>query len=231
MAFHNGTNLVRNGLTFAIDVLSENCYPGSGTTVTDLMGSRSGTLTNGPTIGTSPTKHINFSGGNDDILIYSNYIPTELTTNSYSLEFWFTNNAGSAHEGVFVMANNAFQIYARNSKLEIFQSSVGTTNYDIANSAKNSTSLGSEGDWNCAVLHRSGTTITFFINGVADGQVTSVSSNVGTGSHPLETKIGAYGANTYPYGGLIGPVRIYNRALTTAEINQNFNQQRDRFGV
>ena len=91
--------IVTNGLVFCFDVLDEHSYPGSGTTVTDLIGSRSGTLTNGPTIGTSPTKHINFDGSND-YLLYSNYIPTELTTSSYSLEFWFTNNAGGGYEGV-----------------------------------------------------------------------------------------------------------------------------------
>jgi len=229
MAFHNGTNLVRNGLTFAIDVLSENCYPGSGTTVTDLMGNRSGTLTNGPTIGTSPTKHINFDGTND-YLLYSNYVPSELLTNSYSLEFWFTNNAGGGYEGVFGIGAG-FQIYARDSKLEIYQSTNGSGNYNVINGAKNSTSLGSEGDWNCAVLHRSGATITFFINGAADGQHSATSGNtMGVGS-TTDMLIGAYATNAYRYGGELGPVRIYNRALTTTEVNQNFNQQRDRFGV
>ena len=53
MAVHGGTDLVTKGLAFCIDVVSKNCYPGSGTTITDLIGSRSGTLTNGPTIGLS----------------------------------------------------------------------------------------------------------------------------------------------------------------------------------
>jgi len=228
MAVIGGTNIEGDGLTFAVDVLSENCYPGSGTTVTDLMGSRSGTLTNGPTIGTSPTKHINFDGSND-YLLYSNYIPSELTTNSYSLEFWFTNNAGGGYEGVFGMGAG-FQIYARGSKVEIFQSNNGGGTYNVVNGSTNSTSLGSEGDWNCAVLHRSGTTITFFINGAADGQVTSVNDNMGVGS-ATDMLIGSYSTTAYRYGGLLGPVRIYNRALTVAEINQNFNQQRRRFGI
>ena len=228
MAVIGGTNIVDDGLTFAIDVLSENCYSGSGTTITDLMGGRSGTLTNGPTIGTSPTKHINFDGSND-YLIYSNYVPSELTTNSYSLEFWFTNNAGGGYEGVFGIGAG-FQVYSRSSKLEIYQSSNGSASYNVVNGAKNSTSLGSEGDWNCAVLHRDGTNINFFINGAADGQTTGVSNNMGVGS-VTDILLGAYATNNYRYGGLLGPVRIYNRALTAPEILQNFNQQRDRFGI
>ena len=229
MAVIGGANIVDDGLTFAIDVLSENCYPGSGTTVTDLMGSRSGTLTNGPTIGTSPTKHINFDGSND-YLLYSNYIPTELTTSSYSLEFWFTNNAGIGYEGVFGIGAG-FQIYARDSKLEIYQSNNGSGTYNVVNGVKNSTSLGSEGDWNCAVLHRSGATITFFINGAADGQHSASSGNtMGVGA-TTDMLIGTYSTGLYRYGGLLGPVRIYNRALTLSEVQQNFNSLRLRFGI
>ena len=230
MGISYGTpTIVTNGLVFCFDVLDEHSYPGSGTTVTDLIGSRSGTLTNGPTIGTSPTKHINFDGSND-YLLYSNYIPTELTTSSYSLEFWFTNNAGGGYEGVFSLGAG-FQIYARDSKLEIYQSNNGSGTYNVVNGVKNSTSLGSEGDWNCAVLHRSGTTITFFINGAADGQHSASSGNtMGVGS-VTQTLIATYSTTQYRYGGELGPLRIYNRALTVNEINQNFNQQRDRFGI
>ena len=229
MAVHGGTDLVTDGLTFCIDVLSKNCYSGSGTTVTDLMSSRSGTLTNGPTIETSPSKHIDFDGSND-YLVYENYIPTELTTSSYSLEFWFTNNAGGGFEGIFSLGAGC-QVYIRSSKVEVYQSNNGSGTYNVVNGVKNSTSLGSEGDWNCAVLHRSGTTITFFINGAADGQHSASSGNtMGVGS-TTGTLIGSYSTSAYRYGGLLGPLRIYNRALTANEINQNFNQQRDRFGI
>lgn len=220
--------IVTKGLIFCVDVLDEHSYPGSGTTVTDLIGSRSGTLTNGPTIGTSPTKHINFDGSND-YLVYSNYVPSELLTNSYSLEFWFTNNAGTGYEGVFGIGAG-FQVYARDSKLEIYQSSNGSSSYNVVNGVKNSTSLGSEGDWNCAVLHRDGTNFNFFINGAADGQTTGVSNNMGVGA-TTDMLMGTYSTGLYRYGGLLGPVRIYNRALTLSEVQQNFNAQRGRFGV
>ena len=229
MGYSFGGPIVTDGLHFYVDVADNNSYPGSGTTVTDLIGSKSGTLTNGPTIGTSPSKHINFDGS-DDYLVYANYIPIELTTSSYSLEFWFTNNAGTGYEGVFSLGNGC-QVYARDSKLEVYQSNNGSASYNVVNGVKNSTSLGSEGDWNCAVLHRSGTTITFFINGAADGQHSASSGNtMGVGS-VTDTLIGAYATNAYRYGGLLGPLRIYNRALSVAEINQNFNAQRTRFGI
>ena len=49
MGFYRGPNIVTDGLVFAVDAGSERSYPnpGSGTTVNSLIGSNTGTLTNG----------------------------------------------------------------------------------------------------------------------------------------------------------------------------------------
>ena len=36
---------------------------------------------------------------------------------------------------------------------------------------------------------------------------------------------------TYTFGGTVGPVRVYDRALSAAEVLRNFIAQRDRFGI
>ena len=227
MAVIGGTDLVTDGLTFAVDVLSENCYPGSGTTITDLIGGNVGTLTNSPTIGTSPTKFIDMSG-NSGTVVFTDYKPTTLHTDSYSLEIWFTVRTGGGFETLFSQGVG-FQTYAKDSKLEIYQSNNGSA-YNILNGTKNDTAIGSVGDWCQFVIHRSGSTITFFVNGAADGTVTGLSSTV-SATNQSHQYFGTYSGSNYLYAGDIGPVRIYNRALTVAEINQNFNQQRNRFGV
>ena len=48
MAFHHSPRIVSEGLSIYYDFGNKTCYPGSGTTVTDLIQSREGT-TNGPT--------------------------------------------------------------------------------------------------------------------------------------------------------------------------------------
>ena len=50
MAAHGGTDLVDEGLAFCLDAFDRHCYPGSGTSVTDLITGQSGTITNNPTV-------------------------------------------------------------------------------------------------------------------------------------------------------------------------------------
>jgi hypothetical protein len=47
MGIFRGPNIVTDGLVFAVDAGSERSYPGTGTTTTSLVGSNTGTLTNG----------------------------------------------------------------------------------------------------------------------------------------------------------------------------------------
>ena len=48
--------------------------------------------------------------------------------------------------------------------------------------------------------------------------------------------IGSYGAEgqggaTATIDGDVGPIRIYNKVLSLTEMTQNFNAQRNRFGI
>ena len=47
MGFYRGPNIVTDGLVFAVDPGSERCYPGSGTTVYNLINNATGNLRNG----------------------------------------------------------------------------------------------------------------------------------------------------------------------------------------
>ncbi len=75
------------------------------------------------------------------------------------------------------------------------------------------------------VVTRSGSTVTFYIDGVAAGGGTSSATLgfstcpmvVGTGTTPLAACTGGY---TGFWNGHIDDVRVYNRALTTTEITQ-----------
>jgi hypothetical protein len=68
-----------------------------------------------------------------------------------------------------------------------------------------------------------------YINGTlvtSDFQTGTIDTN-NTGMY-----IGAYGPGTsYFYNGKLAVIRVYNRALSAAEVQQNFNATRNRFGV
>lgn len=53
----------------------------------------------------------------------------------------------------------------------------------------------------------------------------------GTSSYPMLTFMGRSGGPSSPATGSMGPVMIYNRAITDAEIIQNFNATRGRYGI
>jgi hypothetical protein len=45
-------------------------------------------------------------------------------------------------------------------------------------------------------------------------------------------KIGLWtGGNSYAFQGKVAVVHMYNRALTAAEVLQNYNAQKNRFGL
>jgi hypothetical protein len=72
----------------------------------------------------------------------------------------------------------------------------------------------------------SSTTLTFYVNGVADGTAT-LAGNITPSSI---SRIGLASAGEYATGS-IGTVQVYNRALSAAEITQNYNALRGRYSV
>lgn len=73
----------------------------------------------------------------------------------------------------------------------------------------------------------SGTTLTFYVNGVANGTAT-VSAFTPTAS--TSVRVGFANAGEYATGS-IASISVYNRALTSSEILQNYNVLKGRFGL
>jgi hypothetical protein len=82
----------------------------------------------------------------------------------------------------------------------------------------------------CATRSSVGGTLSMYINGLlnntsTDGSTRSTLGNqVWVGQSP-------YTGGAYPMNGNIAQVSIYNRALSAAEVSQNFNALRGRFGI
>jgi len=68
---------------------------------------------------------------------------------------------------------------------------------------------------------------TIYVNGIQITQ-TSYTGTLPTGQ--TNQYVGIYGGGGYPFNGQIAVSRVYNRALTAAEVTQNFNADRGRFG-
>lgn len=85
--------------------------------------------------------------------------------------------------------------------------------------------------WNHIVCVVGSGTKTVYINGIQQYQQTGVTGTIPTGQ--TNQYVGKYGnaGNNYPFSGSIAVSKVYNRALTEAEVQQNFNALRGRFGV
>ena len=69
--------------------------------------------------------------------------------------------------------------------------------------------------------------IKMYVNGILDREITSITGNIRSNSTPVT--IGSYSGSSYEYTGRIANTKIYNRALTAAEIQQNYNALKGRF--
>ena len=100
-------------------------------------------------------------------------------------------------------------------------------NYWWGNDLVGSSSLSPVTQWFNVVAKFDGTTRSLWVNG------TQISSDTPGGSHNVTTSALGIGVtnNSEYLNAKIGQALIYNRALTTAEIQQNYTAVRSRYGV
>ena len=84
-------------------------------------------------------------------------------------------------------------------------------------------------NWTHVAVTRIGTSIQIYINGTANGN-SNLGGSLGSGV-PLGLGMRADGSTNFPMDGKIAEVRCYTKALTAAEVSQNYNATRSKYGV
>jgi hypothetical protein len=97
----------------------------------------------------------------------------------------------------------------------------------VAGQARNGNIDICTGVWNLVALTRSSGNCTQFVNGVSDVTFSAPGSLSVSGRSLFVGKI----LNELYYNGNISQVQIYNRALSAAEIRQNYNATKKRYGL
>lgn len=219
-----GQAISTSNLQLHFDAGNAASYPGSGTTIYDISGNgRNGTLINGPTFSASGGGAISFDGVDD--YISTTYGPTLA---DFTVAVWYYSTGSQAN------AKLVDKSYA--SGMHIFRSSTSTS--WGAGVRQGSSPYGiyltlPENAWHMLVSRRSGTTHTIFADGTTNTTSGTVSglalSNTvfNFGSHVSTNPSGTI----EPFKGLIAVVMVYDRALTDAEVLQNHNAYKDRFGL
>ncbi len=224
---NNFENIVTNGLVFNLDGSWPNSYSGT-TTWFDLTGQgNNGTLTNGPILNTSNGGSIQFDGANDYCVVNSN--SNSSLSGDFSITQWYSAATNDGGYRILFETNGyrngtlGIAIYQFGSYFRIWRI---TPNYaELITTSSNTVGLNV---WKTFTLVRNNGVFNFYIDTVLSGTYSTDTNNYSDTSY----HIGGDGPPTssYWFQGNIATTQVYNRALSPAEIMQNFYAQGPRFG-
>ena len=219
------SGIVTDGLVLWLDAGISPSYEGTGTAWKDLSGNgNNGTLTNGPTYNNSNGGSIVFDGTNDYVTRPS---ATLNLSAGVSMELVFRSTDLNSRAQGFMQFNTGLEyidFYCGGSGILRWETWVPVP---TAGGAIYSPSILSNNTWYHAVGTFVNGSSILYINGA---NVASASQTPGTysSSYTADIIIGQYAGYM---SGSVGIARIYNRALTAAEVAQNFNALKSRFGL
>jgi len=214
-------NIVTRGLVLNLDASAPSSYPGSGTTWNDLSTqTNSGSLTNGPTFNSTNGGSIVFDG-TDDYATLPDF-SSQFTGNKITVFSW-AKVTSSVSKPTCLSFNGAFNFFYPGFRIS--NPNLTQLYWDSATLWKNATTYYTLGDIKCFAWTLDTTSLIFYNNAVADGTGTV---NTFAPSGPI--RLFFANAGEYQFGNVY-TVCIYNRILSAAEILQNFNVQRSRFGI
>ena len=169
--------------------------------------------------------------GTDDYIDLGSDVSISPDNQGWTTEYWFNTNSASTLQHFNSAENDEFNanwLAILSSKLAVWNRSPGYWKYGSTQFSSNT--------WYQAVFicDAGGTNMRFYVNGEAEGG--DHVGNVWTASYSsLDVRyIGKYeynGGHSRYFNGEINAVKIYDRALTAAEVLQNFNATKDRFGL
>lgn len=226
MSSIGGPRIVKDGLVLYLDAGNKNSYS-SGSTWYDLLNTYDGILTNGAQFDSDMS--ISFDGSND----YVNLGDLDISS-SFTLSIWFKGNTTQTSQfcGLFNKSNSNnfgnWGLYGDSSSTYVRFGFVNTSNSqrEISNSSysdiKSNTWVNYVGTYDFSNLR-------LYRNGI---QIASKSESTNPISNNEIASIGyRVAANNYAYSGLVSNASIYNRALSSQEVIQNYNAMKNRFGL
>jgi hypothetical protein len=232
-----GTNYnpcaVTDGLKLYLDAQNVNSYPGTGTTWYDISGnSNHATFVNSPVYYANPTANMTFNGTNAYMTIArsSSMSPTA----GISQEIWFKYDSSltNIHFTGVQYGNwygNSYGIWSETTNLTAGVNISGTLNY-----FSSSVSFIINTWYHCVHTY-DGTIQKLYLN----GNLLNSMSTSGSIAYDVNNTLVTIGSDFQGVGynsgvgwflnGKLAQVRIYDRALSLDEINQNYNSTKKRY--
>jgi hypothetical protein len=236
MGFNYSPKIVTDGLVMYLDAANSKSYPGSGTTWGDLSrGGNNGTLVNGPTFSSGNGGNLTFNGTNqyvstpiqnlsrpctfstwvnfNNLAAYQTLVGQDTSTAILRGRFYF-QKAGDTTGGLILNVVN-FSIVLSNNTIVV----VNALNPVVTNQWYNYS----------AVLTT--TTLSLYQNGILQNTVSDNNTFL-TPNTTIVLNAGYFSDAIVDYiNGSSSSFLIYNRALTTTEVLQNYDAQKSRFNL
>ena len=180
-----------------------------------------------------PIHYLTFDGTDDHTTI-ADSTNWDFSNGDFTLEAWIhptsmTDSSGNSGTIICQDDNNVSKAWNlrlnSNATLLLRYTTDGSNENDITSSA---TGI-SINNWYHVLFVRSSNTYAFYVNGVAKG-TGSLSATIYNSS--TSVLVGARGGPNLYFTGRMGILRIYKgTGLAAAQVKQNFNAERNRFGI
>ena len=200
-----------------------------------------GTLTNGPTYSSSNGGFLSFDGTNDFVSVPSG-IPQR--TSQFTNEIWVypTSLTGGVSGYSTLIRMNGSRVGGGSGDFYFVLRDLGQVHCEIKNvtdtgydSYTTSTNIIQVNNWYhiVQVIDRINGNLKFYVNGVSRLDTSTSTFGIVTDSSIQIAQQGTNVNDQYArrLTGRVSNVKLYNRALTAAEVSQNFNALRGRFGI
>lgn len=226
-------DIVTSGLVMHLDAADISSYPGSGNTWYDISGNdRDVTLFNTPTFSTANNGTLSFARNSFE---YGESISALPDLNRWTAEAWVKFNTVPSVGAVTAVITGQYDLI---SKLNFsIGTNVAPTNTNIYagffNGAWRNTSTGFtpvQNTWYHLTGTYDGATIRLYVNGAQNATGNIVASPQSGGKLRIARRWDDVANNAnYFLDSVIPVVRVYNKALTAAEVLQNYNALKSRY--
>ena len=223
------SSIVSNGLVLSLDASNPLSYSGSGTTWTDLSGNgNNATLYNGTSYSSANGGTLVFDGIND-------YVDTNLLTNQSAFTYgvWAKSSTSGFNNRIMGCGDST----GGSSGVDIIWGALGSNTIYSVRRGAGVLDINAGFDTPLPITNFSGNwhyiVVTYdSVNGsklYCDNVLVASKANIGFASS-LNLRIGKDGNGYDAFNGSVGAVQVYNKALSSTEVAQNFNATKSRFG-
>jgi hypothetical protein len=246
---YQNNGVVRDGLVFYADPSNQRSWTGPDSDkVNNLMGAFTGSILNNTSGSYGEFNSFDFDGTDD--AIDTGFIPKDNITSNFTISGWINvHTVGSLSAGLIIgtddqisplsfftfgmvryTGTNYYYYYRFGGNANRAYSGLDT--YSLSNFSLNT--------WQHLTITYNGTYIKLYNDSSLEHTITPsnpiinlppISSGFNGTSYMGATHDSRYDAPNLDLNGEIGPTQIYSKALTQAEITQNYNALKSRFGL